>query len=515
MRRGYDFVVCGAGTSGSVVARRLAENPATTVLVLEAGGADDAPEVTEAANWFANLGSERDWSFVARSNPHVNGRSIPMSMGKVLGGGSSINAMHWARGHRSDWDYFASEAGDPDWSYMSLLETFRQIEDWHGEPDTRYRGVGGMVHVGPSAPISPIAQAWLKGSEEHGIPVFESQNGKIVEAPEGASIGDVCVKDGRRVSVFRSYLYPIMDRPNVTVLTGAMVTRIIFNGKRATGVEYLIDGKHHVVEASHEVVLSLGAIHTPKVLMQSGVGDQAALREFSIPVVQHLRGVGRNLQDHLMVAGCIWEYPDSMNPAHEGGVQANGFLRSDPSLSSPDIQLIQTGMPIPSREIAAQFAIPHTGWTLLPVLVRPESRGRVRLTGAGPADPVVIEANALSASADLAALTRAIERIQEIGRSAVLRPFIKRQVTPGRLEGAALENFVRDSVMSVWHQTCTAKMGNDADSVVDGKLAVHGLNSLTIADGSVLPRITTGNTMAPCVVVGERAASLLQARHNL
>ncbi len=270
----YDFIVCGSGSSGSVVARRLAENAKVSVLLLEAGGSDDMPSVMEAGQWPLNLGSERDWAFVAQPNPHLNGRSIPLNMGKVLGGGSSINVMVWARGHKNDWDFFAAEARDAAWSYESVLNIYRRIEDWHGVPDPKYRGTGGPVFVQPAPDPNPVAPAMLEGAHSVGIPTFQSQNGLMMEGEGGASIMDLRVRDGMRQSVFRSYVFPYMDRPNLTVLCHALVTRLVMSGKQASGVEIVHDGKVRRIAAGVEVVLSLGAIHTPKALMLSGIGDQ-------------------------------------------------------------------------------------------------------------------------------------------------------------------------------------------------------------------------------------------------
>ena len=227
LRPGYDFIVCGSGSSGSVVARRLAENPNVNVLLLEAGGSDDVPDVMEAGRWPLNIGSERDWNFQGQPNPLVNGRSIPFSMGKVLGGGSSTNVMVWARGHRNDWNFFASEAGDQAWSYDSVLDICRGMEDWHGVPDPKYRGTGGPVFVQPALDPNPLAPATIEGTRSVGIPTFENPNGRMMEGDGGASITDVRARDGKRESVFRSYTFPYMDRPNLTVLTHALVSRWI------------------------------------------------------------------------------------------------------------------------------------------------------------------------------------------------------------------------------------------------------------------------------------------------
>src|SRR5882757_7488298 len=516
LRPQYDFIVCGSGSSGSVVARRLAENTDVSVLLLEAGGPDDVPEVMRTDQWHLNLGSERDWNFAAQPNPHLNGRAIPYSMGKVLGGGSSINVMAWARGHKNDWDYFASEAGDEAWSYESVLNIYRAIEDWHGAPDPEYRGTGGPVHVEPALDPNPIAPAALEGARSVGIPTFENQNGRMMESGGGASIIDLIVRDGYRQSVFLSYLFPYLGRPNLTVFTGALVTRVTFNRlerNRVGGVQYSYDGILHQVGAGSEVVLSLGAIHTPKVLMQSGIGNQDELQRHGIPILQHLPGVGQNLQDHPLF-GCVWEYRQPLPPRNNGG-EATYFCKSDPDLDTPDLQALLGEFPLASAETAADFNMPEFGWTLGGGLVRPKSRGHICLTGPKPTDPVQIEANMLSHPDDLKAAIAAVELCREVGNSAALGPFTKREVMPGNLTGAELEGFVRDAAMTLWHQTCTAKMGQDAMSVVDGTLKVYGIEHLRIADGSIMPRVTTGNTMAPCVIIGERAADILKAQHTL
>jgi len=509
LRPHYDFIVCGSGSSGSVVARRLAENPAVSVLLLEAGGDDDLPSISDGRQWAGNLKTERDWNFQTRPNPHLNGRSDSLAAGKVLGGGSSINAMAWARGHKSDWDDFAREAGDPAWNYDSVVKIYRQIEDWQGAPDPDHRGTGGLLFINSGIGTGPIVPAMFEGTRSVGIPTFDSINGRMMEGPGGCSLIEFRMRDWQRLSIFRSYTFPYMDRPNLTVLTSALVTRLIFEGKRVTGVEFTYEDTVRRIGAGLEVVLSLGAINTPKVLMQSGVGDQAELHRFGIPLVEHLPGVGQNLQDHVALLGMIWECrgdePDGI---------FHWFWRSDSSLDTPDLQTTQ--VPLERTGLKkVNPALPASGWMMLPAVIRTKSRGRVRLTGSGPLDPADIESNLLSDPDDLKALVAGVELCREIGNSPALRPFLKQEVVPGNVKGPALENYLRNTAISWWHQTCTAKMGRDSLSVVDAKLKVYGTENLRIADGSIMPRVTTGNTMAPCVIIGERAAQAIRTAYKL
>jgi choline dehydrogenase len=269
----------------------------------------------------------------------------------------------------------------------------------------------------------------VEGARWVGIPTFQNQNGRMMESEGGASIIDLRARDGKRQSVFRSYVFPYMDRRNLTVLTSALVTRLTFAGQRATGVEISYDGKTRRIAAASELVLSLGAINTPKVLMQSGIGDEAELQRFGIPVVQHLPGVGQNFQDHPG-HGCVWECREPLLPRNSGA-EATFFWKSDPGVDTPDLQTCQVEFPLSSAENAAKFGLPQSGWSLLAGVVRPKSRGYIRLTG--PYDPVQIETNFLSHPDDLKAAIAGVELCREIGNSAALRPFAKREVMPGNL----------------------------------------------------------------------------------
>jgi choline dehydrogenase len=346
----------------------------------------------------------------------------------------------------------------------------------------------------------------LEGARSAGIPTFDDQNGALMEGEGGAAIANVRIRDGRRLSVFRTYAYPLMDRPNLTVLTGALVTRVLFDGRRAVAVEILRQGRSKRIAAGSEIVLSLGAINTPKVLMQSGVGHADDLVRAGIGVVADLPGVGRNFQDHLFVP-CVWEARTPITPRNNAA-EATFFWKSDPSLDTPDLQPFQLEAPFSTAE-TAHYEPPAGSWSMLAGIVRPRSQGRLRLTGRNPADPLAIEANTLSDPTDMKALIRSIELCRDIGNSAALRPFVLREVMPGALAGDSLEAFARDGAATYWHQTGTARMGRDSLSVVDGRLRVHGIDGLRVADGSIMPRVTTGNTMAPCVVIGEKAAAFI------
>lgn len=508
----YDFIVCGAGASGSVVARRLAENPAVHVLLIEAGGSDEAEQVLDPALWPTNLGSERDWGFQAKPNPHLNGRSLSMSMGKGLGGGSSINVMVWARGHKSDWDYFAAEAGDTRWGYDNVLDIYRRIESWQGAPDPQHRGTAGPVWVQPASDPSPIAYAMLEAAAELDIPAFSSPNGQMMEGRGGVAISDMLVRDGRRHSLFRAYVRPWLDRPNLTVLTNTMVRRVMVQNKRVTGVEVQRGGKVLTIGAREEVILSLGAMQTPKVLMHSGIGDAAELRGVGIPVIQHLPGVGQNLQDHVSF-GCIWEYKEPIAPRNSGS-EATLYWTSEPRRETPDLLFCQVEFPVPS-ERTSTMGVPEHGWTMFAGLAQPFSRGRLRLTSSNLSDQLEIDANMLSDPDDMKTAMACVELCRDLGNARAFQPFVKGEALPGKLTEERLKDYIRNSAVTYWHQTCTAKMGRDDMSVVDATLKVYGLEGLRIADGSIMPRVTVGNTQAPCAIIGERAAEMIRETHNL
>lgn len=504
----YDFIVIGSGSGGATVAGRLGESGAS-VLVLEAGETDQVEAVLNPAMWPTNLRSERDWGHSADPSDSVNGRSLILPMGKVVGGGSSINVQIWARGHKSDFDMWAAEAGDDAWNYASVLEIYKRIEDWQGAPDDSRRGTGGRLWVEQVQDPNPIAPAMLAACESVGIPAYADMNGEMMEGEGGAALANVRIKDGRRVNIPQSYLYPVLRKGNVTLLTGAHVTRLRMDGNRVTGVDFVKDGTAQSVSAGR-TVLAAGAINTPKILMLSGIGPKAELDRLNLDTVVDRPGVGQNFQDHVLVAGCIWEYNEPQAPRNSLA-EATYFWKSDPSVDSPDTQPFQIEVPYATEVTGPQFAPPAGSWTISPGLVRPKSRGRVYLTSNDPMALAKVDAQFLSHEDDLTAVVRSIEKCREIGNAPALSDFVKREVMPGAMSEDALRDFAKDASGTYFHESCTCKMGTDDMSVVDARLDVYGVEGLTIADASVMPRVSTGNTMAPTVIIGERAADILLA----
>ncbi|TXG99884.1 MAG: GMC family oxidoreductase [Nevskiaceae bacterium] len=507
----YDYIVVGSGSGGAVVAGRLAAESDARVLVLEAGGTDQVQSVIHPGLWPTNIRSPLDWGYTAEPTPSVNNRALILPMGKVVGGGSSINATVWARGHRTDFEHWADETGDEAWRYANVLSIYRRIENWQGVADPTRRGKGGRLWIEPARNPNPVAQAMLEGAASIGIPKFDDQNGKMMEGDGGAAIANLRIQGGRRCNLPRDYLYGALKRKNITLLTGAEVQSLDIRDGAVKGVRFLRNGTLHTIAAARRVVLSAGAINTPKILMLSGVGDEAELKRHDIKTVSHVPGVGQNFQDHVLMAGCIWEYKSPLPPANNAA-EATFFWKSDSSLASPDLQPFQIEVPYASEVTGAQYKPPAGAWSIAPGLVRPKSRGRVTLKSSNPADGVRIDAGFLSHPDDVKALLQGIKLCRDIGNSDALKEFVKREVMPGQLSAQEMTEFVRNAAGTYFHESCTCKMGRDELSVVDGKLAVRGVAGLSIADASVMPRVSTGNTMAPTVVIGERMADILLSK---
>jgi choline dehydrogenase len=508
----YDYVVVGTGTAACALVGRLATRVDASILMIEAGDWDTAPSIMNPSIWFTNLGTERDWGDKAIESPHTNNRAIPEHMGRVVGGGSSINATIWARPFKSDLEHWAQTSGDAAWGYESGLNIYRRMENWQGKPDERYRGKNGPVWVQPANNPHPLAPAMLEACKSLGYPVFEDQNGKREEGGTGFALMNQIIRDGRRQSMARSYLYPVLSRPNVTVMVNTHVDRLVLNGTKVTGVQLSSAGVPSVIGAKLEVIVCSGGINTPKLLMLSGIGDEAQLSQHGIKTVVNAKQVGKNFQDHLLHGGCLFE-PKEHIPHRNSAANAAGFLKSQASLNSPDVNLVQIEIPYASDVVGKQYAPPATSWALCAGLVAPKSRGEIKLRSAKVTDRPIVDAQFLTHPDDVKALAFGIEVCRDIGNSAAMKDFVKREVAPGKkLVGKDMDDFVRNGATTYFHQAGTCRMGKDGEAVVDAKLRVNGVQGLRIADSSIMPRIATVATMATCALIGERMADILTQR---
>lgn len=386
------------------------------------------------------------------------------------------------------------------------------MENWQGAPSPRYRGTGGPVWCQPAQNPHPAAPAMLAAARSLGYPILDDQNGAREEGEGGFALMNQIIRDGRRQSMARAYLYPVLARKNVTLLVATQVDRLTFSGQRVTGVEINAAGTRRLIEAKSEVIVCAGAINTPKLLMLSGIGDAAELRAHGIKSVVHAPEVGKNFQDHILHGGCIWE-PKEHIPHRNSAANAAGFLKSHSSLASPDLNLVQIELPYASDVIGKRYSPPATSWALCAGLVAPKSRGDVKLRSANSADRPLVDARFLSHPDDVKALALGIAICREIGNSAAMKDFVKREVAPGqKLEGQAMDDFIRDGATTYFHQAGTCRMGKDDKAVVDAKLRVNGVTGLRIADSSIMPRIAGVATMATCALIGERAAEILSSK---
>ncbi len=504
----YDYVVVGTGSAGCALAGRLAERTDANILLIEAGDWDVAPSVLNPGVWFTNLGTERDWKHVAVPTPFTNNRAIPEHMGRVLGGGSSINATIWVRPFKSDLEHWADVSGDKAWGYESALAVYRRVENWQGRPSPRYRGQNGPVWCQPANDPHPLAPAMLASCKSMGMTVYDDLNGEREEHGNGFALMNHIIRNGQRQSMARSYLYPILGRKNVTLLVNTHVERLTLAGKRVTGVQINRGGVVSQVGAKSEVILAAGAVNTPKLLMLSGIGDEKVLKSHGIKTVVHSPEVGKNFQDHLLHGGCLWE-PKEHIPHRNSAAEASGFWTSA-NATTPDINLVQIELPYASDVVGKEYAPPPTSWALCAGLVAPKSRGTVTLRSTKFEDNPIVDAQFLSHPDDVKALATGIEVAREIGNSAGMRDFVKREVVPAKaLQGKDMENFVRNGATTYFHASGTCRMGKDSKAVVDSKLRVNGVQGLRIADSSIMPRIATVATMATCVLIGERMADIL------
>ncbi|MEC3978208.1 GMC family oxidoreductase [Amycolatopsis sp. H20-H5] len=497
----YDVIVVGAGSTGCVVARRLVDRGAR-VLLLEAGGRDTDEAIHDPRRFGELWFGERDWAYRTAPQEHALGRRLHWPRGRVLGGSSSLNAMIYTRGAAADYDHWAY-LGNDGWSWDDVLPVFRAIEDFDAGA-SELHGTGGPLPVLSKYATDPIHDSLIDAAVEIGIGFNPDYNSGV---PDGVSRVQFTIAGGRRASAAAAYLSPVLDQPELTVVTGARARRLLLGGGRCTGVEWIADGRVERASAE-EIVVSAGAIESPKLLMLSGIGDAAHLRSAGVEVTTQLPGVGRNLHDHVLVPVVFGTERSPGRPsAGLGPAQTHLFWHSRPGLPVPDIQPLHFPVPLyPPGESG-----PPDGFTLQAGLIRPSSRGSIRLSGPDVEDELHIDPNTLGTDADLAALLAGVELCRELGAARVLREeWGSRELHPGPASsGEDLLRYLRATVSTYHHQAGTCKMGIDADAVVDPRLRVHGIDGLRVADASVFPSVTSGNTHAPALLVGEQAASFL------
>ncbi|HEX6548040.1 MAG TPA: choline dehydrogenase [Candidatus Dormibacteraeota bacterium] len=522
----FDYIVVGAGSAGCVLANRLTEDRETTVLLLEAGPPDTRREIQIPIAFGSLFRTEVDWAYRTEPEPGLNGRGVAWPRGKTLGGSSSINAMIYMRGSPADYDGW-EQLGNEGWSWKEVLPYFKRSEN-HLAGASEYHGIGGPLDVAPLRFVHPVSRAIVEAGKQLGWPENPDFNGP---SQDGIGVVEVTQRNGRRWSAASAYLKPAMARPNLVVETLAMVEKVSFDGRRATGVQYLDARLQRLLAvARREVILAGGAINSPQLLLLSGVGRGEHLRAHGIPMVHELPGVGQNLQDHLAVAVTYrLTKPVSLinagRPRHLGPFLARGrgmltsnvaettaFVRTDPNLPAPDIQfafaavLYNPELPPPTEH----------GFALGPMLLTPKSRGRIELRSPHPTYPAGIHPGYLSdpEGEDLRRLVEAVKLARRLAAQPALGSYRGEELLPGpdADSDAALEEHVRERSSTLYHPVGTCKMGADRMAVVDDELRVHGLESLRVVDASVMPVVPRGNTNAPVIMVAEKAADLIRKR---
>ena len=517
-----DYVIVGAGSAGCVLARRLSEERGCSVMLVEAGPARSAREVGIPAAWVKLLRGPHDWAFRTEPQPSLGGRRVFVPRGKALGGSSAINVQMYIRGHRADYDEWA-RLGNAGWSYEEVLPYFRCSED-NSRGASAWHGVGGPLAVSDFRDPNPLTRAFVRACVESGIPENPDLNGAELD---GAAQVQVTQRGGRRCSAADAFLTSVKRRPNLTLVTDAHVTRIVLDGRRATGVEYARDGLREIAAATRAVVIAAGTIGSPQLLMLSGIGPAETLRDLEIAVVHDLPEVGRNLIDHPLVCthvGC--SRPVTLAAAesipnllryftrHRGlltsnGAEAAAFVRTRPDLSAPDLEL-----PFAAVLYEREWETPPTehGFTIGAVALQPRSRGAVRLRSPDPFAPPAIDPALLSDSADLDVLVHGVHLARRIAAAPAFADWRRDEINPGPASRSDndVRAFIRDTVHTIYHPVGTCRMG----VVVDPELRVLGVEHLRVADASIMPTIPRGHTNAAAIMIGEKAAALIKGMRD-
>ncbi|EAQ12276.1 choline dehydrogenase [Maritimibacter alkaliphilus HTCC2654] len=526
-----DYVIVGAGSAGCAMAYRLGE-AGHSVIVIEHGGTDAGPfiQMPGALSYPMNM-PRYDWGFSSEPEPQLNNRRMAVPRGKVVGGSSSVNGMVYVRGHAKDYDHWA-DSGATGWGYADVLPYFQRMEHWHGKGESDWRGTQGPLHVQQARQWNPLFHAFVAAGREAGYPVTEDYNG---HQQEGFGAFDMTVWQGRRWSAANAYLKPAMAKWDVTLVNG-LAKRVVFEGGRAVGVEI---GRRtdETIRATREVILAASSINTPKLLMLSGIGPGAHLRDHGIEVRANRPGVGQNLQDHLEVymqyaskkpitlyrywnllgkawVGAQWLFTRTGHGA-SNQFESCAFIRSQAGVEYPDIQF--HFLPIAVRYDGKAAAEGH-GFQAHVGPMRSKSRGAVTLASADPADPPRITFNYMSHDEDWQDWRRAVRLTREIFRQPAMEEFVKHEIQPGGGDtDGEIDAFVREHAESAYHPCGTARMGaaDDPNAVVDPECRVIGVEGLRVADSSIFPRITNGNTNAPSILVGEKAADHVLGRTPL
>ncbi len=529
----FDYVIAGGGSAGSVLAGRLSEDPNTSVCLIEAGGdgRDASIRMPAAVPLLAKMKSSPNWRFDTEPQPHLNNRIGYQPRGKALGGSSAINAMLYVRGHPSDYDQWA-EFGCEGWSWDDVLPYFRRAEAnaRGGQP---LHGTDGPLQVGDQQSPRPVSQAFLDACSENQIPINPDFNGP---QQEGAGYYQVTqfwtgARRGERCSAAAAYLHPAMDRPNLTVIKNAQASRIVLDGKRAAGVRYLMRGKETEIRARREVILSGGAFGSPQLLLLSGIGPADELKRHGIEVRHELPGVGRNLQDHLdfimlwksrsrdmigislpgalaMLKGALQWRRDGSGLMTTPFAEAGAFLKSEPSLDRPDLQLHFVIALVDDH--ARKTHLGH-GFSCHLCVLRPFSRGEVGLKDANPLSPPRIDPKFLSDERDAALTLKGAKIMRDIMSAPALAPFRDRQLyLTGEENDAELMEHIRARADTIYHPVGTCSMGTGDDAVVDPQLRVRGVEGLRVVDASIMPTLIGGNTNAPTIMIAEKAADMIR-----